>query len=96
VRRNCRGLKFDDQLGTLRDLQQQGKIRGFPCSRAISRSRAARWRASPSACTRRPRRWRSPVMLPILGTSSVRHLEENVAAALLELGDQDFRDLDRG
>ena len=39
---------------------------------------------------------RSPVMLPIPGTSSVTHLEENVAAALLELGDQDFRDLDRG
>jgi pyridoxine 4-dehydrogenase len=36
---------------------------------------------------------RSPVMLPIPGTSSVKHLEENVAAALLELGDQDFADL---
>jgi aryl-alcohol dehydrogenase-like predicted oxidoreductase len=35
-------------------------------------------------------------MLPIPGTSSVKHLEENAAAALLELGDQDFRDLDRG
>jgi len=39
---------------------------------------------------------RSPVMLPIPGTSSVRHLEENVAAALLELGDRDFQELDRG
>jgi len=39
---------------------------------------------------------RSPVMLPIPGTSSVRHLDENVAAALLELGDQDFRALDHG
>ena len=29
--------------------------------------------------------WRSPVMLPIPGTSSVEHLEENVAAASLEL-----------
>ncbi len=28
---------------------------------------------------------RSPVMLPIPGTSSVEHLEENVAAASLEL-----------
>jgi pyridoxine 4-dehydrogenase len=30
---------------------------------------------------------KSPVMLPIPGTSKVRHLEENVAAALLDLDD---------
>jgi len=36
---------------------------------------------------------RSPVMLPIPGTSSVKHLEENVAAALLELGERDVADL---
>lgn len=30
---------------------------------------------------------KSPVMLPIPGTSKVRHLEENVAAALLEIDD---------
>jgi pyridoxine 4-dehydrogenase len=38
---------------------------------------------------------RSPVMLPIPGTSKVDHLEENVAAAGLELTDDDFRELDR-
>ncbi len=38
---------------------------------------------------------RSPVMLPIPGTSSVSHLEENVAAASLELSDEDFRALDQ-
>jgi aryl-alcohol dehydrogenase-like predicted oxidoreductase len=32
---------------------------------------------------------RSPVMLPIPGTSSVEHLEENVAAAELELSQDD-------
>jgi aryl-alcohol dehydrogenase-like predicted oxidoreductase len=37
---------------------------------------------------------RSPVMLPIPGTSSVRHLEENVAAASIALSDEDFRALD--
>jgi aryl-alcohol dehydrogenase-like predicted oxidoreductase len=37
---------------------------------------------------------RSPVMLPIPGTSKVRHLEENVAAAALELSDEEFRSLD--
>ena len=38
---------------------------------------------------------RSPVMLPIPGTSRVKHLEENVAAATLELTDEDFAELDR-
>jgi aryl-alcohol dehydrogenase-like predicted oxidoreductase len=37
---------------------------------------------------------RSPVMLPIPGTSKVNHLEENVAAAGLELTDEEFRSLD--
>jgi len=37
---------------------------------------------------------RSPVMLPIPGTSKVRHLEENVAAAGIELSDEEFRSLD--
>jgi aryl-alcohol dehydrogenase-like predicted oxidoreductase len=37
---------------------------------------------------------RSPVMLPIPGTSKVHHLEENVAAAGLELTDEEFRTLD--
>jgi aryl-alcohol dehydrogenase-like predicted oxidoreductase len=39
---------------------------------------------------------RSPVMLPIPGTSSVAHLEENVAAAKVQLSDDDFRSLARG
>ena len=30
-------------------------------------------------------------MLPIPGTSSVAHLEENVLAALVNLSDEDFR-----
>ena len=33
---------------------------------------------------------RSPVMLPIPGTSTVAHLEENVAAAEIELSDDEF------
>jgi aryl-alcohol dehydrogenase-like predicted oxidoreductase len=37
---------------------------------------------------------RSPVLLPIPGTSSVRHLEENTSAATLELSDADFAELD--
>jgi pyridoxine 4-dehydrogenase len=37
---------------------------------------------------------RSPVMLPIPGTSKVAHLEENVAAADIVLTDEDFAALD--
>ena len=38
---------------------------------------------------------RSPVMLPIPGTSKVAHLEENVAAAGIALTDAEFAELDR-
>jgi len=38
---------------------------------------------------------KSPVMLPIPGTSKVKHLEENTAAALIELDDSTMRDLGR-
>jgi aryl-alcohol dehydrogenase-like predicted oxidoreductase len=38
---------------------------------------------------------RSPVMLPIPGTSSVEHLDENVAAAELELDDDELARLDQ-
>jgi pyridoxine 4-dehydrogenase len=34
---------------------------------------------------------RSPVMLPIPGTASVKHLEENAGAALLELGQREYQ-----
>ena len=38
---------------------------------------------------------RSPIMLPIPGTSSVSHLEENVAAASLRLSDLEYEKLSR-
>jgi pyridoxine 4-dehydrogenase len=38
---------------------------------------------------------RSPAMLPIPGTSSLEHLEENVAAAGVELTDAEFAELSR-
>jgi pyridoxine 4-dehydrogenase len=37
---------------------------------------------------------RSPVMLPIPGTSSVAHLEENMAGARIELSDDEFNEID--
>jgi len=36
---------------------------------------------------------RSPVMLPIPGTSSIGHLEQNIAAASLRLSDQEYKKL---
>lgn len=36
---------------------------------------------------------RSPVMLPIPGTSRVKHLEENIAAATLTLTDEEFANI---
>jgi aryl-alcohol dehydrogenase-like predicted oxidoreductase len=38
----------------------------------------------------------SPVMLPIPGTSSVKHLEENVAAAELKLSAAEWQSLEKG
>jgi pyridoxine 4-dehydrogenase len=38
---------------------------------------------------------RSPVILPIPGTSKVKHLEENVSAVEIELSDEEFTTLDK-
>jgi aryl-alcohol dehydrogenase-like predicted oxidoreductase len=39
---------------------------------------------------------KSPVILPIPGTSKVKHLEENTASALLPLSDEIMEDLEKG
>jgi pyridoxine 4-dehydrogenase len=39
---------------------------------------------------------RSPVMVPIPGTSSVKHLEENTAAAEIKLSDEEWKPLEKG
>ena len=61
---------------------------------------AARSRARPSGTGSLPAQlalaWvlqRSPVMLPIPGTSKVAHLEENMKAAGVELSDDEFAEL---
>ncbi|MGN6727332.1 MAG: aldo/keto reductase, partial [Tepidisphaeraceae bacterium] len=38
---------------------------------------------------------KSPVMLPIPGTSKVKHLDQNTAAATLKLDDKTIQDLDQ-
>jgi pyridoxine 4-dehydrogenase len=143
----------EDQLGTLKDLQAQGKIKHIGLSevsvRQIEHARtivpivsvqnrysvtdrgsedvlkycekeklgfipwfplaagrvsgsespisriAAQWKATPSQVALAWLLARSPVMLPIPGTSKVKHLEENVAAAALKVDAKKMQELDR-
>ncbi len=57
------------------------------------RAIAARHEATPAQVTLTWLLRRSPVMVPIPGTSSPAHLDENVAAAGLRLSDEEFRSL---
>jgi pyridoxine 4-dehydrogenase len=142
----------EDQLGTLKDLQAQGKIKHIGLSevsvRQVQHARtivpivsvqnrysvtdrgsedvlqycekkeigfipwfplaagrvtgsespisriAARWSATPSQVALAWLLARSPVMLPIPGTSKVEHLKENVAAAELKLDATQMQELD--
>lgn len=146
-----RKVPLEDQIGTLRALQQEGKVRHLGLSEVTVPQIEAARKLAPIAtvqnlynladrshepvldyCTREnlgfipwfplatgdlarrggplddaARRlgaspgqvalaWllkRSPVMLPIPGTSQVAHLENNTAAALLELDDRLFTEL---
>ena len=56
---------------------------------------AAKLKATPAQVALAWTLKRSPVMLPIPGTSKVEHLEQNVAAGALKLSDDDFAALDR-
>ena len=62
---------------------------GGPLARA-----AKRLHATPSQVALAWLLHRSPVMLPIPGTSRVKHLEENTAAALVQLDEETMRALD--
>ena len=55
---------------------------------------AARWEATPSQVALAWLLARSPVMLPIPGTSRLEHLEENVAAAELKIDANKMQELD--
>jgi aryl-alcohol dehydrogenase-like predicted oxidoreductase len=56
---------------------------------------AAQWNASPAQIALAWLLARSPVTLPIPGTSSVEHLEENVAAAELHVDAKGMQEIDR-
>jgi pyridoxine 4-dehydrogenase len=57
---------------------------------------AARHHATPGQIALAWLLQRTRVMLPIPGTSSVKHLEEDIAAAQIKLSDDEFRALDQG
>ncbi len=61
---------------------------GSPISRF-----AGQWKATPSQVALAWLLARSPVMLPIPGTSNVKHLEENVAAANLKIDEDQMQEL---
>jgi aryl-alcohol dehydrogenase-like predicted oxidoreductase len=56
---------------------------------------AAELKATPSQVALAWLLARSPVMLPIPGTSKVKHLEENIAAAGLKINEKEMRELSR-
>jgi pyridoxine 4-dehydrogenase len=67
-----------------------GKVAGDVLNR-IARAR----HASPTQVALAWLLRRSPMILPIPGTSSIEHLEENVAAGSLRLAEEDYQELSR-
>jgi pyridoxine 4-dehydrogenase len=67
-----------------------GKVAGEVLNR-IAQSR----NASPTQVALAWLLHRSPIMLPIPGTSSIEHLEQNVAAASLRLSEEEYKKLSR-
>ncbi|MBS1804108.1 MAG: aldo/keto reductase [Acidobacteria bacterium] len=64
-----------------------------PFSRTLSEL-AKRYNATPAQLSLAWLLHRSPVMLPIPGTSKVKHLEENVAAVSLQIGPDEWAQLE--
>jgi pyridoxine 4-dehydrogenase len=67
----------------------RGKLAGASTLREV----AARYSVTPCQMALRWLLERSPVMLPIPGTQSLPHLEENLASAKIPLSQEDFRRL---
>jgi aryl-alcohol dehydrogenase-like predicted oxidoreductase len=64
-------------------------------ARGVIKRIAAKLELTPSQLALKWLLWRSPVMLPIPGTSRVDHLDENIATASLVVDDEELRALDR-
>lgn len=96
---NLTDRKHEDVLKYCEE-QNIGFIPWFPLAtgKLATESRlseiAEKYQATPSQIALAWLLKKSPVMLPIPGTSSVAHLEENMAAAKIELSDEDFAIVD--
>ena len=95
------GPRVRGRAGLLRGARASASSPGSRSPAASSPSPAGRWITSPRRpARRRPKSpWpgccaRSPVMLPIPGTSTVGHLEENCAAAAVKLSEGQVAELD--
>jgi pyridoxine 4-dehydrogenase len=69
--------------------------RGNPAETKTISAMATRYKVTPQQLVLRWLLRRSPVMLPIPGTLSLPHLQENLAAAEIPLSDADFHELSR-
>ena len=98
-RYNLGDRKYDDVVNFC-EQEEIGFIPWFPMAAGdlVTKGRldaiAKRHRATPSQIALAWLLHRSPVMLPIPGTSSVEHLEENTAAASLQLTDEEWRSIE--
>jgi aryl-alcohol dehydrogenase-like predicted oxidoreductase len=87
----------EETLGALRKMQEQGKIRHIGLSEvSVEDIKEARKHVTVVSVQNLYNLGdRSPVMLPIPGTSSVKHLEENTAAASLQLSAAEWQEIER-
>jgi len=67
-----------------------GKVAGDVLSQVAQAHRASPTQVALAWLLRR-----YPIILPVPGTSSIKHLEENVAAVSLRLRDEDYQMLSR-
>src|SRR3989449_806433 len=75
-----RKVPVEESLGAIKKAQDAGKIRHVGLSEVTVVQLALAWLLQ-----------KSPVMLPIPGTSSLAHLEENMAAAKLQLSADEWK-----
>jgi pyridoxine 4-dehydrogenase len=86
-------VSFDASMETLEKLRQNGKIRHLAAHDLLDKF-AKELEATPLQVALAWLLRRSPVTLPIPGTSSPQHLEENIAAASLKLPDPIYKQLE--
>ena len=94
---NLANRDAEDAARALHAARTSASSRGSRSPPASCPRRTARWPRRPEEHDATPSQlalaWllkRSPVMLPIPGTSSVDHLESNTAAAAIDLDDEEF------